>query len=105
LTITISLALLVTFNPPGFAASGPVAGTDIGAALAQGKPPSPRHNNKKEANMKQDETIRSQKERQVRGPEYDRLTGFEETGPGLSPCVHERLICNSIQARPRSKSL
>jgi len=73
LTITISLAWLVTFSPPGFAASGPVSGTDISAALAQGKPPSPRNNNKKEANVMQDETIRSQNERQVRGPEYDRL--------------------------------
>jgi hypothetical protein len=35
LTVTTSLALIVTFSPPGFAASGPVTGTDISTALAQ----------------------------------------------------------------------
>jgi hypothetical protein len=42
-------------------------------ALAQEKAPTSRNNNKKETTVKQDETIRSQKERQARGPEYDRL--------------------------------
>ncbi len=69
----MSLALVITFCPPGFAASGPVSGTETSAALAQEKPPSSRNNNKNETTMKQDETIRSQKERQARGPEYDRL--------------------------------
>jgi Protein of unknown function (DUF1579) len=73
LTILMSLALAVTFCPPAFAASGPVSGTDISAALAQETPPTSRNNNKNGTTMKQDETIRSQKERQARGPEYDRL--------------------------------
>jgi hypothetical protein len=42
-------------------------------ALAQEKPPTSRNNNSKETTVKQGETIRSQKERQARGPEYDRL--------------------------------
>jgi hypothetical protein len=72
LTITMSLALVITFSPPGFAASGPVSGTDTSAPLARQKPPSSRNNNK-ETTVKQDETIRSQKERKARGPEYHRL--------------------------------
>ncbi|HYL77895.1 MAG TPA: hypothetical protein VEU96_27025 [Bryobacteraceae bacterium] len=43
------------------------------AALAQEQASPSRNNNQQETAMKQDETIRSQKERQPRGPEYDRL--------------------------------
>jgi hypothetical protein len=43
------------------------------AALAQERPPSSRNYNKKETTVKQDETIRSQEERQARGPANDRL--------------------------------
>jgi hypothetical protein len=73
LTITIGLALIITLSSPGYAASGPVPGTDTSAALAQEKPPGSRNDSKKEPAMKQDETIRSQRERQARGLEYDRL--------------------------------
>jgi len=49
-------------------------------ALAQEKAPTSRNKNKKETTVKQDETIRSQKERQARGPEYDRLEVLIESG-------------------------
>jgi hypothetical protein len=69
----MGLALVITFSSPGFAASGPGPGKDTSAALAQEKPPGSSNDNKKELTMKQGETIRSQKDRQARGPEYDRL--------------------------------
>jgi Protein of unknown function (DUF1579) len=73
LTITMSLALVIGFGAQGFAASGPVSGADAIAALAQEIPPRSRNNNEDKTTMKQNETIRSQKECQARGPEYDRL--------------------------------